>query len=69
MKNDHVDLINNVLEIADLMECVHQHLELDEFEAILRRRKDRLEGMLLQKRRWRRRRNYYDSIMYNEMST
>ncbi len=69
MKDDHVDLINNVLEIADLMESVHQHLELDEFETILRRRKDRLEKMLLQKRRWRRGKNHYDSIMYNEMST
>lgn len=69
MKNDHVDLINNVLEIADLMESVHDHLDIDEFETILRRRKDRLEGMLLQKRRWKRKKNYYDSIMYNEMST
>jgi hypothetical protein len=69
MKDDHVDLINNVLEIADLMECVHDHLDVDEFEAILRRRKDRLEGMLLQKRRWKRKKNHYNSIMYNEMST
>ena len=69
MKDDHVDLINNVLEIADLMECVHDHLDIDEFENILRRRKQRLERMLLQKRKWRRRRNHYDSIMYNEMST
>ena len=67
MKNDHVDLINNVLEIADLMECVHDHLDVDEFENILRRRKQRLEKMLLQKRRWRRRNNHYDSIMYDQL--
>ena len=68
MKKDHVELINNVLEIADLMEAVHNHLDVDEFETILRRRKDRLEKMLLQKRRWKRSKNHYDSIMYNEMN-
>ena len=69
MKSDHIDLINNVLEIADLMAAVQDHLDVDEFETILRRRKERLEGMLLQKRRWKRGKNHYDSIMYNEMST
>ena len=69
MKNNHLDLINNVLEIADLMEAVQNHLDVDEFETILRRRKERLEGMLLQKRRWKREKNHYDSIMYNEKST
>ena len=69
MKSNHLDLINNVLEIADLMEAVQDHLDIDEFETILRRRKERLEGMLLQKRRWKREKNHYDSIMYNEMST
>ena len=44
---DHVDIINNVLEIADLMESVHKHLDIDEFETILRRHKVRLEKMLL----------------------
>lgn len=68
MKKDHVELINNVLEIADLMEAVHNHLDVDEFETILRRRKDRLEKMLLQKRRWKRSKNHYDSIMYSEMN-
>tara|TARA_B110001452_G_scaffold107045_1_gene88694 strand:- start:3860 stop:4051 length:192 start_codon:yes stop_codon:yes gene_type:complete len=63
-----VELINNVLEIADLMEAVHNHLDVDEFETILRRRKDRLEKMLLQKRRWKRSKNHYDSIMYSEMN-
>lgn len=66
MKSNHLDLINNVLEIADLMEAVQYHLDVDEFETILRRRKERLEGMLLQKRRWKRGKNHYDSIMYNE---
>ena len=69
MKSNHNDLINNVLEIADLMAAVQDHLDVDEFETILRRRKERLEGMLLQKRRWKREKNHYDSIMYNEMST
>ena len=69
MKSNHNDLINNVLEIADLFEAVQDHLDVDEFETILRRRKERLEGMLLQKRRWKREKNHYDSIMYNEMST
>jgi hypothetical protein len=67
MKNNHVDLINNVLEIADLMESVQNHLDIDEFETILRRRKDRLERMLLQKRRWKRGKNHYDSLMYEEL--
>jgi len=67
MKNDHVDLINDVLEIADLMESVQNHLDVDEFETILRRRKDRLERMLLQKRRWKRGKNHYDSLMYDEL--
>lgn len=66
MKSNHLDLINNVLEIADLMEAVQDHLDVDEFETILRRRKERLEEMLLQKRRWKREKNHYDSIMYNE---
>lgn len=69
MKDNHVDLINNVLEIADLMESVQNHLDIDEFECILRRRKDRLEKMLLQKRRWRRGKNHYDSIMYDQLGS
>ena len=66
-KDNHVDLINNVLEIADLMDAVKLHLDVDEFETILRRRKDRLERMLLQKRRWKRGKNHYDSLMYGEL--
>ena len=67
MKDNHVDLINDVLEIADLMDAVKSHLDVDEFETILRRRKDRLERMLLQKRRWKRKNNHYDSLMYDEL--
>jgi len=67
MKDNHIDLINNVLEIADLMESVQNHLDVDEFETILRRRKDRLERMLLQKRRWKRKNNHYDTLMYDEL--
>lgn len=67
MKDNHVNLINDVLEIADLMEAVQHHLDVDEFETILRRRKDRLERMLLQKRRWKRGKNHYDSLMYDEL--
>ena len=66
-KDNHVDLINDVLEIADLMHAVKLHLDVDEFETILRRRKDRLERMLLQKRRWKRGKNHYDSLMYDEL--
>ena len=66
-KDNHVDLINNVLEIADWMDAVKLHLDEDEFETILRRRKDRLERMLLQKRRWKRGKNHYDSLMYGEL--
>ena len=69
MKSDHIDLINNVLEIADLFEAVQDHLDVDEFETILRRRKERLEGMLLQKRRWKRVKNHYDSIMYDQLGS
>ena len=69
MKSDHIDLINNVLEIADLMAAVQDHLDVDEFETILRRRKERLEGMLLQKRRWKREKNHYDSIMYDQLGS
>ena len=69
MKSDHIDLINNVLEIADLMAAVQDHLDVDEFETILRRRKERLEGMLLQKRRWKRGKNHYDSIMYDQLGS
>ena len=57
-KENHVDLINDVLEIADLMDAVKLHLDVDEFETILRRRKERLERMLLQKRRWKRGKNH-----------
>jgi hypothetical protein len=67
MKDNHIDLINNVLEIADLMDVVKSHLDVDEFETILRRRKDRLERMLLQKRRWKRKNNHYDTLMYDEL--
>jgi len=67
MKDNHVDLINDVLEIADLMESVQAHLDIDEFENILRRRKERLEQMLLQKRRWKRGKNHYDTLMYDEL--
>jgi len=67
MKDNHIDLINDVLEIADLMDVVKSHLDVDEFETILRRRKDRLERMLLQKRRWKRKNNHYDSLMYDEL--
>ena len=66
-KDNHIDLINDVLEIADLMESVQAHLDIDEFEKILRRRKERLEQMLLQKRRWKRKNNHYDSLMYGEL--
>lgn len=66
-KDNHIDLINDVLEIADLMDAVKLHLDVDEFETILRRRKDRLERMLLQKRRWKRKNNHYDSLMYGEL--
>ena len=66
-KDNHIDLINDVLEIADLMDAVKLHLDVDEFETILRRRKDRLERMLLQKRRWKRKNNHYDSLMYDEL--
>ena len=69
MKSNHNDLINNVLEIADLMAAVQDHLDVDEFETILRRRKERLEGMLLQKRRWKREKNHYDSIMYDQLGS
>ena len=67
MKDNHIDLINDVLEIADLMESVQAHLDIDEFENILRRRKERLEQMLLQKRRWKRGKNHYDTLMYDEL--
>lgn len=67
-KGNHVDLINDVLEIADLIDAVKSHLDVDEFETILRRRKERLESMLLQKRRWKRGKNHYDSLMYDELS-
>jgi hypothetical protein len=67
MKDNHIDLINDVLEIADLMDVVKSHLDVDEFETILRRRKDRLERMLLQKRRWKRKNNHYDTLMYDEL--
>ena len=66
-KDNHIELINDVLEIADLIDAVKSHLDVDEFETILRRRKDRLERMLLQKRRWKRKNNHYDSLMYDEL--
>ena len=69
MSDNHVELINNILEIADLMDAVKDHLDIDEFETILRRRKDRLEKMLLQKRRWKRKNNHYDSIMYDQLNS
>jgi len=65
MKKDHLKLINDLLDIRDIGEKIISNIDIENFEKMHKRRKEILETK--QSKRWSRKKNHYDSLMFKEL--
>lgn len=65
MKKDHLKLINDLLDIRDIGEKIFSNIDMENFEKMHKRRKEILEAK--QSKRWSRKKNHYDSLMFKEL--
>jgi len=62
---DHVKLINDLLQYEDISNEILEHIDINEMDRIDRRKRDNLNSE--HRRRWRRGKNSYDSLKYDEI--
>jgi len=63
--NHHIQLINDLLEYEDISNEILEHIDINEMDRIDRRKRENLNSE--HKRRWRRGKNSYDSLKYDEI--
>jgi len=62
---DHVKLINDLLQYEDISNEILEHIDINEMDRIDRRKRDNLNSE--HRRRWRRNKNTYDSLKFDEI--
>jgi len=62
---DHVKLINDLLQYEDISNEILEHIDINEMDRIDRRKRDNLNSE--HRRRWRRNKNSYDSLKFDEI--
>jgi len=65
MPSNHLELINNVSEYIDISEKIVSYLDMEYLEKIHKRRCEERDS--IKKRRWRRGKNSYDSLKFDEI--
>ena len=65
MEKDHLKLINDLLDIRDVGEKIVSNIDMENFEKMHKRRIEILEAK--QSKRWSRKKNHYDSLMFKEL--
>jgi len=62
---DHVKLINDLLQYEDISNEILEHIDINEMDRIDRRKRENLNSE--HRRRWRRNKNSYDSLKFDEI--
>jgi hypothetical protein len=62
---DHVKLINDLLQYEDISNEILEHIDINEMDRIDKRKRENLNSE--HRRRWRRNKNSYDSLKFDEI--
>jgi hypothetical protein len=62
---DHLKLINDLLQYEDISNEILEHIDINEMDRIDRRKRENLNSE--HRRRWRRNKNSYDSLKFDEI--
>jgi len=62
---DHVKLINDLLQYEDISNEILEHIDINEMDRIDRRKRENIHSE--HRRRWRRNKNSYDSLKFDEI--
>ena len=62
---DHVKLINDLLQYEDISNEILEHIDINEMDRIDKRKRENINSE--HRRRWRRNKNSYDSLKFDEI--